>query len=171
MSIAGKDLWDEARVGVQALDDFTLAIDLRGPVPFLPEITKHYTWYPVPRHIILKYGKINTAFASQWTKEGNIVSNGPFKLKEWRTNHIIEVERNPEYWDTERVQLNGIRYLPISNYYTETRMFSDEQLHVTYTIPSELIPFRERKVPSRGSPRTLRRRSLSPHQHSSRTFQ
>ena len=141
LEYAGKDLWDQARVGVTAIDDFTLEVQLRGPVPFLPEITKHYTWYPVPRHIILKHGEINTAFSSQWTKLGNIVSNGPFKLKEWRTNHVLEVERNPEYWDSETVQLNGIRYLPISNYYTETRMFGDEQLHVTYTIPSELIPF------------------------------
>ena len=147
LEYAGKDLWNEARVGVSARDDFTLSIDLRGPVPFLPEITKHYTWYPVPRHIILKYGKINTAFASPWTKEGNIVSNGPFQLKEWRTNHVIELERNPEYWDTERVQLNGIRYLPISNYYTENRMFGDEQLHVTYTIPSELIPYAKENFP------------------------
>lgn len=145
LEYAGQDLWDEARVGASAIDDFTLQINLRGPVPFLPEITKHYTWYPVPRHIILKHGKINTAFASPWTKPGNIVSNGPFKLKEWRTNHVVEVERNPEYWDAKRVQLNGIRYLPISNYYTETRMFGDEQLHVTYTIPPELIPFAKKK--------------------------
>lgn len=145
LEYVGQDLWDRARVGVSAIDDFTLKVDLRGPVPFLPEITKHYTWYPVPRHIVLKHGKITTAFSSQWTKPGNIVSNGPFKLKEWRTNHFIEVERNTEYWDTERVQLNGIRYLPISNYYTETRMFGDEQLHVTYTIPSELIPFAKKE--------------------------
>lgn len=138
---AGKDLWDKARVGAFAVDDFTLQIQLRGPIPFLPEITKHYTWYPVPRHIILKHGSITTAFSSQWTKPGNMVSNGPFQLKEWRTNHVVEVERNPHYWDTETVSLNGIRYLPISNYYTETRMFGDDQLHVTYTVPSELIPF------------------------------
>lgn len=138
---AGKDLWEAARVGAFAVDDFTLQIQLRGPIPFLPEITKHYTWYPIPRHIILKHGDITTGFSSQWTKAGNMVSNGPFQLKEWRTNHVVEVERNPHYWDAKTVSLNGIRYLPISNYYTETRMFGDEQLHVTYTVPSELIPF------------------------------
>lgn len=138
---AGKDLWDKARVGAFAVDDFTLQVQLRGPIPFLPEITKHYTWYPVPRHIVLKHGHITTAFSSQWTKPGNMVSNGPFQLKEWRTNHLVEVERNPHYWDAKTVSLNGIRYLPISNYYTETRMFGDDQLHVTYTVPSELIPF------------------------------
>ncbi len=143
---AGKpNLWEKAQVGVTAVDDFTLKINLRGPVPFLPEITKHYTWYPVPEHVILQYGKINTAFSSQWTRPGNLVSNGPFKLKEWRTNHFLEVEKNPEYWDAETVSLEGIRYLPIKNYFTETRMFGDDQLHLTYTVPSELIPMAKEK--------------------------
>lgn len=145
---AGKpNLWEEAQVGVTAVDDFTLKITLRGPVPFLPEITKHYTWYPVPKHIVLQYGKINTAFSSQWTRPGNLVSNGPFKLKTWRTNHFLEVEKNPHYWDRDQVDLNGIRYLPIKNYYTETRMFGDGQLHMTYTVPSELIPMAKKKYP------------------------
>ena len=143
---AGKpNLWGKAQVGVTAVDDFTLKLNLRGPVPFLTEIIKHYTWFPVPKHIVLKHGKINTAFSSQWTRPGNIVSNGPFQLKTWRTNHLLEVERNPHYWDAEEVGLDGIRYLPIVNNYTETRMYGDDQLHLTYIVPSELIPMaRER---------------------------
>ncbi|MDA7615397.1 peptide ABC transporter substrate-binding protein [Akkermansiaceae bacterium] len=143
---AGKPkLWDKAQVGVSAINDSTLRLKLRGPTPYLLEVAKHYTWYPVPKHIILKHGEINTAYSSQWTKPENIVSNGPFKLKSWRTNHLLEVERNPHYWDAEEVKLDGIRYLPIRNYYTETRMFGDEQLHLTYTVPSELIPMAKEK--------------------------
>ncbi|MFT6179625.1 MAG: oligopeptide transport system substrate-binding protein [Paracoccaceae bacterium] len=142
------DLWEKAQVGVEAVDDFTLKLTMRGPVDFLPELSTHYTWFPVPKHIILQYGKINTAFASQWTKEGNMVSNGAFKLKKWRTNHFIEVEKNPAYWDTETVSLAGIRYLPIGNNYTETRMYGDEQLHLTYTVPAELIPFAKKEYPN-----------------------
>ena len=145
---AGKpNLWEEAQVGVKAIDDVTLQIKLRGPVPFLPEITKHYTWYPVPEHVVLEYGDINTAFSSRWTRPGNLISNGPFKLKEWRTNHYLEVEKNPEYWDADVVSLEGIRYLPITNYFTETRMFGDDQIHITYTVPSELIPMAKEKYP------------------------
>jgi oligopeptide transport system substrate-binding protein len=122
---AGKpNLWDKAEVGVTALDDFTLKINLRGPIPFLPEITKHYTWYPVPKHVILKHGKINTAYQSPWTRVENIVSNGAFKLKTWRTNHFLEIERNNYYWDR------------------------DKQLHLTYTVPSELIPMAKEKYPA-----------------------
>ena len=135
------EIEDFALVGAKAIAPQTLKLTLRGPTPFLPEITKHYTWYPVPKHTILEHGKINTAFSSPWTRPGNMVSNGPFQLKTWTTNHKIEVERNPHYWDADTVSLNGIQYLPISNYYTETRMYGDEQLHITYTVPSELIPF------------------------------
>ena len=139
------DLWEKAQVGATAVDDFTLKLKLRSPVPFLTEITKHYTWYPVPKHVILKHGEINTAFSSPWTRPGNIVSNGPFQLKIWRTNHYLEVERNPHYWDAETVGLDGIRYLPVVNNYTETRMYGDDQIHVTYLVPSELIPMAKEK--------------------------
>ncbi len=146
---AGKpNLWEKAKVGVTAVDDFTLKLNLRGPVPFLAEITKHYTWYPVPKHVVLSHGEMNTAFSSPWTRPGNIVSNGPFQLKTWRTNHLIEVEKNPHYWDHDTVSLSGIRYIPIKNYYTETRMFGDDQLHLTYTVPSELIPMAKEKYPN-----------------------
>ena len=107
---AGKpNLWEKAEVGVTAIDNFTLKINLRGPIPFLPEITKHYTWYPVPKHVILKHGKINTAYQSPWTRVENIVSNGAFKLKTWRTNHFLEIERNNHYWYGDNVHLNGFR--------------------------------------------------------------
>ena len=98
--------------------------------------------------MILKHGKINTAYQSPWTRVENIVSNGAFKLKTWRTNHFLEIERNNHYWDRDNVHLNGVRYLPIKNYYTETRMFGDEQLHLTYTVPSELIPMAKEKYPA-----------------------
>jgi len=139
------NLWNQAKVGVEAINEHTLKITLRGPTPFLLEITKHYTWYPVPKHIVLKHGEINTAYSSPWTRLENIVSNGAFKLKTWRTNHLLEVERNPHYWDAKNVKLDGIRYMPINNYYTETRMFGDDQLHLTYTVPSELIPMAKKK--------------------------
>lgn len=129
---------DFSTVGVKADDDHTLRVKLRGSMPFLPELTKHYTWYPVPRHVVLAHGKIDDPF-SEWTRPGNLVSNGPFVLKSWRLNDHIEVAKNPRYWDAGTVTLNGIRFLPVVNGYTESRMFFNRQLHLTYALPSELI--------------------------------
>ena len=132
------DLWDLAQVGVEAKNPHALVVNLRGPVPFLPEITKHYTWYPVPKHTVLQFGTIDTPNTG-WTRVGNIVSNGPFVLNTWRFNHHIEALKNPKYWDSDTVKLNGIRYVPVKNSYTEARMFFDNQLHKTYTLAPEMI--------------------------------
>jgi oligopeptide transport system substrate-binding protein len=129
---------DFAEVGVEVIDDFTLKLTLRGPTPYFPQILKHYTWNPVPRHVVLKHGTM-TQKGNPWSKLGNIVSNGPYQLKSWRRTDHLEVERNPHYWNAAEVTLNGVRFLPINNSYTEARMFRDGQIHVTYTAPPEIV--------------------------------
>jgi len=141
-----KDLWELIDFGATAPDKHTLRIKLNSPIPFLPEITKHYTWYPVPMHAVLKHGKIGDRF-TDWTKPDNLVCNGAFVLKSWKFNDHIEVARNPLYWDKENVGINGVRFLPITNLYTEDRMYYDEQMHVTYTIASELIEYSRKNYP------------------------
>lgn len=140
------EIQDFSQVGVKALDDLTLQVKLREPVPFLPSLTRHYTWFPAPRHVILKFGKME-ALDNPWSNFPNLVGNGPFKLEKWRFHDVIEVERNPFYWDAANVGLNGIRFLPIENPYTETRAFLSGQLHTTYQLPSDLIKSAKAKTP------------------------
>lgn len=138
-------LTDFSQVGVKAIDPLTLQIHLREPVPFLPSLTRHYTWFPAPRHIILKHGKID-ARDNPWSMR-EMVGNGPFKMKTWRFHDVIEVERNPYYWDAAHVGLNGIRFLPIENPYTETRAFLAGQLHTTYQLPPDMIEVMKQRNP------------------------
>ncbi len=129
---------DFSQVGVTAVDDFTLRVKLREPVPYLPSLTRHYTWFPVPRHVVLQHGKMIDRF-TKWSTLDHLVGNGPFKIKHWRFHDFIEVTRNPYYWNAAAVGLNGIRFFPIENPYTETRAFLSGQLHTTYQLPSDLI--------------------------------
>lgn len=137
---------DFSTVGVRAPDPYTLRVQLKASIPFLPDLTKHYTWYPVPKHIILKHGSMeqrNTA----WTEPGKLVSNGPFVLREWKLNYYIKAEKNPNYWDRATVKLEGILFLPISNQYTEARMFFNQQLHATYGLAPEMIEYAAANYP------------------------
>ncbi len=138
MEAGEPDLFDKARIGLRATGPHTLVITLREPVPYLPSKTRHTSWFPVPRHVILRHGKMTDRFTT-WSKIGNLVGNGPFQLHTWRNNHYIEVRRNPHYWDAANVGLNGIRYYPIENPYTETRSFLAGQLHTTYSLPPDLL--------------------------------
>jgi oligopeptide transport system substrate-binding protein len=133
------DTKDFSAVGVQAPDAHTLEIELVGPAPFFPGMLKHYSWFPVPKHAIEKFGTM-TQRDTLWARPGNLVCNGPFTLKEWRINHFISVEKNPRYWDADKVALREIRFFPIENYEAEERIFLDGQLHVTYTVPLAKIP-------------------------------
>jgi len=142
----GEDLWDTANVGVSAEDDHTLRVRLRESVPYLPSLSCHYTWFPVPRHVVLSHGKISDRF-TPWSRFPNLVGNGPFRLKKWRFHDVIEVDRNPYYWDADNVKLNGIRFHPIENPYTETRAFLAGQLHNTYSLPPDLVDTIRRNHP------------------------
>ncbi len=137
---------DFSTVGVEVLDDDTLRLTLRGPTPYFREILKHYTWGAVPSHVVRKFGAIDQ-IGNPWTKPENIVGNGPFRLKSWRRTDHIEVERNPYYWDGAHVTLNGVRFLPITNSYTEARMFRDGQLHITFAAPPEVVDQMKKERP------------------------
>lgn len=138
---------DFSTVGARAPDPHTLIITLEGPAPYFPGMLKHYTWFPVPRHVVEKFGGMTTR-DTPWARPGNIVGNGPFLLKDWRINHFIAVEKNPRYWDAAVTRLEGIHFFPIDNPESEERLFLDGQLHVTYTVPLAKIPrYRETRPP------------------------
>jgi len=132
------EITDFSQVGVSAPDDYTLKVTMREPVPFLLGMTRHYTWFPVPRHVILKHGKMTDRF-TPWCDPGNFVGNGAFILKEWAINDHIETVKNPLFWDADHVKLNGVRFIPVENFFTETRGFLAGQLHTTYQLPPLLV--------------------------------
>lgn len=133
-------LKDFSQVGVKVLDDLTLQLTLGGPAPYFPGMLKHYSWFPVPRHVLEKFGA-RTVRDTAWTKLGNHVGNGPFKLKSWRFTHFLAVDRNPHFWDAKTVKLNEIHFFPIVSDATEERAFQDGQLHVTQVVPLSRIPY------------------------------
>ena len=137
-------LKDFRQVGVRAVDDRTLEVTLKGPTPYFLSMLKHYSFYPVNPRAVEQFGGM-TDRGSAWSTAQNYVGNGPFRLKEWVTNQIIKVEKNPDYWDAGRVQLKEIHFFPIENVGTELTAFLAGRLHATNTVPPDRIPsLRER---------------------------
>jgi oligopeptide transport system substrate-binding protein len=137
---------DFGQVGVKALDDHTLRIELIGPTPYFLSLLQHHAWFPVNPKTILKFGTISER-NTKWTLPENYVGNGPFKLKRWKAHDVIEVVRNPLYWDAASVKLNGINFYLIENQGTEDRAFQAGQLHKTYGVQLDKIPYYRLKRP------------------------
>ncbi len=81
---------DPDRVGVRALDEITLVVELEGPTGYFPHLLTHPTTSPMPRHVVQARG-------AAWTELGNIVTNGPFRLAAWERGVSMVLERNPAY--------------------------------------------------------------------------
>lgn len=95
-----------ADVGIEAVDKYTVRITLTQSSPYFLAATPHQFFRLVPRATIEKYG-------DKWTQPQNIVTCGPFRVKEWLPyNHLI-VERDPNYWDAANVKLNRIEFYPV----------------------------------------------------------
>ena len=138
--------WEDAKVGAIALDDHTLQLTLENPTPYFLELLNHYSWFPAHPPTIEKFG----AFGKQgtaWTRPGNYVGHGPFTLSDHKVNSVIDVKKNPLYWDAQTVSLEGIRFYPIESADTEERAFHSGFLHLTQTVSPDRIDFLKENHP------------------------
>lgn len=140
-----KEIADFSQVGIKALDDLTLQIQLKHPVPYLLPMMDTLAWLPVHKDTILKYGAIDE-IGSSWTRPGNLVSNGPFTLKEWEISRSVVLTRNLLYWDNATTKLNEIHFYPLE-ISTEERAFRTGQLHVTEAISHQKINYYKKNDP------------------------
>jgi oligopeptide transport system substrate-binding protein len=137
---------DFDHVGVKAIDDHDLRIELVGPTPYLLSLVQHDSWLPVNPKAILRFGNIDTR-DTKWTQPANYIANGPFAMKNWRPNDVIQVVRNPRYWDAANVKLNGINFYSIENLNTQVRAFEAGQLHRTDQVSLDKVPYFRRVHP------------------------
>ena len=137
---------DFDQVGVKVLDDQDLQLELIGPTPYFLSALLHTAWFPVHPGTILKFGRIDDR-DTKWTRPGNYVGTGPFMLKAWRENDVIQVVRNPFYWDAANVKLNGINFYSIEDYATQERAFRARQLHKVLQAPLDKVPYYRREHP------------------------
>lgn len=141
----GQGSWEA--VGVAALDDHTLRLTLNGPTPHLLQLVLHYTWYPLPAHRVEALGGMLDR-RSCWTHLEHWVGNGAYVYSGHRFNDFLSVSPNARYWRAGEVRNRGVRFLPIVNGYTETRMYYGGKLHITNNVPPEMLSHAAQKAPA-----------------------
>lgn len=117
-------------IGVEAIDNYTLRITLRQPVPFFVGLLTHQFFRLVPQQVIEKYGK-------DWTRAKNIVTCGPFKIKSISPYDSYIVERDPNYWDAANVHLDGIEFYPVEELSTTVNLY---KAGTVYAFQNHAVP-------------------------------
>lgn len=89
-------------VGVKAIDDRTLFVELDFPAPYFLELTAHTIYSPVPHQI--------DASHPNWPLQGKdgYVCNGGFILKTYCPSQYYELEKNRNYWDASQIEIDHI---------------------------------------------------------------
>lgn len=137
---------DFSKVGFEAPDPYTFIVRLRHPCGSFLSILNHQSWYPIHLPTILKFGDIDQK-STRWTAPGNFVGNGPFRLKSWKPQQEIVVEKSPTWWNAGIVRLKEIHYYPTENADTEERDFRSGQLHISYELPNTKVDVYRKKSP------------------------
>ncbi|MBN1218988.1 MAG: hypothetical protein JXM69_08670 [Anaerolineae bacterium] len=78
------------QVGIQAVNSTTLVVELERQTSYFPHLLTYSPTFPVPRHVIEKYGQ-------KWTNPENLVTNGPFTLESYHPQQSMSFRRNPAY--------------------------------------------------------------------------
>ncbi|PWC22335.1 oligopeptide ABC transporter substrate-binding protein OppA [Brenneria roseae subsp. roseae] len=128
--VAGKK--PSSTLGIKALDQQTVQIELDRPLSYFLSMTGHFAIVTLPQAAIEKYG-------DKWTQPGNFVSSGPFTLGEWVVNERIVGKRNAHYWDNAHTVLNKVTYLPIVSNTAEVNRYKAGEVDVTFTLPPHLF--------------------------------
>ena len=137
-AVIGGDM-EPSELGVTAIDDTTLEIRLTQPLPYFPDMTTHYTLFPVHQATIEEFG-------SEWTKPENMVSNGAYVLTEHVPQERLVRERNDLYWDNENTIIEKTVSLVVPDENVALTRFLAGELDRTH-VPAGQYPRLESEYP------------------------
>ena len=127
-------------LGVRANGPTTLIIELEEPTPYFLSLLTHSTTYATHRPSVEKFG-------ARFTRPGNLVGNGAFKLEEWRVQSHIKLVRNTEYWDNKNTTLEEVYYYPIDDVNSSFKRYRAQELDFTETVLAEQLPWIRQCLP------------------------
>jgi ABC-type oligopeptide transport system substrate-binding subunit len=127
------------QLGISAIDQFTLAVQLEGPTSYFPYLLATVHMYPVPKHVVEVHGE-------SWTDLDKIVTNGAFRLVDLKHSQFMILERNPTYHGRFTGNINRIECsMPTSPDISLLKEYENGELDIcTHLPPSEWARARQR---------------------------
>jgi oligopeptide transport system substrate-binding protein len=122
-------------VGVTAVDDYTLEVQLETPTDYIVSLLSFYHFLPT------KQEAVEAGADGAWAKDpANAVSNGPFKLTAYEIGGGLTLVKNEEYWNADAVKIDRIEGKFIDEASTAYQAYQSGELHFLPDVPSAEIP-------------------------------
>lgn len=116
-------------LGVRALDEHRLEINLSRPVHFFPDILTNTVASPIHPSSL--------AATADISKPGSAITNGPYMLGELTPGAHLKLVRNPHYANAGTVTFDEIHYEFVPDENAEFTRFRAGELDVTNSVPEQ----------------------------------
>ncbi|CAM4053970.1 MULTISPECIES: peptide ABC transporter substrate-binding protein [Bacillus] len=105
------------QLGVKAIDDYTLEVELDNPVPYFIDLTVYPVFYPLNENFVKSQG-------DKFGLEANTtLYNGPFVMSDWKHEQSFQFKKNPSYWDNKTVKIEEINFNIVKNTSTDVNLY------------------------------------------------
>ena len=121
-------------LGVRAIDERTLEVNLGAPTAYFLELTAFTTYYPVRQDIIEAHG-------DKWSlKPETYIGNGPFKMIERSVDDKIVMAKNEHYWAIDEIVPTQLVFVLMQNENASVAGIKEGSLHFADEPPPQDIP-------------------------------
>ncbi|NLY36088.1 MAG: peptide ABC transporter substrate-binding protein [Tissierellia bacterium] len=95
---------DSKELGVKAVDDKTLVVELERPVAFFDKLMAFPPFFPANQKFVEQVG------TQYGLTPQTMLYCGPFVWTEWISGSSFSFVKNSDYWDADAVKLDGIEF-------------------------------------------------------------
>ncbi|MGF2615354.1 peptide ABC transporter substrate-binding protein [Rossellomorea vietnamensis] len=111
-------------LGVKAVDEKTLEVQLETQVPYFDALLSFATFYPQNEAFVTEQG-------DQYGLEANTsIYNGPFVLSDWKHEQSFQLQKNADYWEADVVQLEEINFNIVKDTATGVNLYETEKADI-----------------------------------------
>jgi oligopeptide transport system substrate-binding protein len=120
-------------VGIKATDDLTLEVKLKMPAAYFLQALLAGVWNPVRQDMV-------EADPEKWPFNAETaISNGPFKLTEYKIGAYITAEKNENYWDADSITIDNLRLSFIGDVNTAYNAFIAGDVDGVAGVPNDQL--------------------------------
>jgi len=128
---------DWEKVGVKALDDYTLECTLETPVGYFLQLISMQGFNPIRLDQVEKFGD---AYAGDVDKMSYC---GPFVMTAWEHDVRVVLEKNKDYWNAKNVNLEKVTFEIVSDAATRASMFDKGEVDFTTLAQAQLEQYKD----------------------------
>ena len=120
-------------LGVTAVDERTLRLDLKHPSPLMLDYLSYHIFFPARADVVEQDPR-------GWSASGSFPCNGPFMITEWKHNSEMTLVKNPNYWEADKVKLDKIRMTMIVDSNTALAATKAGKIDFNKQLPPQMTP-------------------------------